>query len=777
MRTLTLILSVLMINFIQAQQAETLSQSSFGNGIEQPGLHHHNHNHLSPHQLMEDLLLTDELPNMHSADTGLLSRSAEFGLDSTYRYDTSGELFRIERYHKNVEGYPERIETFHRFSFINQPFDLAVYISEYQYDGAGRMINHISKQYDFDNHLPGEDYLTTSHTEYEFDAAGNQTFYSYKSIDWQSYQLVNRNRWYREYDLQHNQITYYLAQTGSQDLWINQRMDERALFEDGMLNMNSSRTANSQGEWVSGYRYDYLGYQNSLYTALIHQEWSYENQDWKNYRKFEAEFDSNDLYTVIKGFEWEKGNRNWWHFQNAHYEYNNQQLHSNILYEIRESLSAPWINDRNYIYDYNATGRMIEYIFQTWEGTQKSWFNVLKYTWQYDDEDRQIFFSSNNWSQDEQDWIGTYRSFREWYAANLPLYIKAENFSTEFNTWHGSVEHIYEYNNFEQRTFYQYLSNQNPETMFWQSGVKWTDDYDSYGYTSSRSWYNFDVDTQEFLWSYTNEYIHDYYENRKRTKYMTPWMKSAYELTVGYVTYQVDLQISSQGNSLEGATFTVNGQAYSSGSNGMISFSMVLDTTMTFNYTLEKEGYNSRQGTMTIDRNINESFVMIPTGSQTYEVKFVVKHGNDLIENASVNFTGYGTINTNQMGEALFEEVAPENNIAYTVTYGNLKYENELSVTDQDVALEINLEGLGVASLFARKIRLYPNPANNYLMVDAENGGNVTIEIRNINASLVLTRDDNSRLIKLDIRDLKPGLYFVRTMSGDSVSVEKLLVQ
>lgn len=103
--------------------------------------------------------------------------------------------------------------------------------------------------------------------------------------------------------MEFNQLIYSLSQTGYQDTWINQRTEERTLFNDGKTDVFFILNANNQGEWVSGSRYDYLGYQNSLYTGLIHQDWSYDNQQWGNYRKYEAEFDANDLYTVMKGYK------------------------------------------------------------------------------------------------------------------------------------------------------------------------------------------------------------------------------------------------------------------------------------------------------------------------------------------------------------------------------------------------------------------------------------------------------------------------------------------
>lgn len=130
------------------------------------------------------------------------------------------------------------------------------------------------------------------------------------------------------------------------------------------------------------------------------------------------------------------------------------------------------------------------------------------------------------------------------------------------------------------------------------------------------------------------------------------------------------------------------------------------------------------------------------------------------------------------MGEALFEEVMPENNISFAVAYGDLYYEDELSVTDHDLTLEVNLAELNTAALHDRKIRLYPNPATTYVMLDTGADGKVRVEIMCINGTRVFGQDYESRLIRLDVKKFKPGLYFIRTQSeSGNVTSEKLIVK
>jgi len=70
----------------------------------------------------------------------------------------------------------------------------------------------------------------------------------------------------------------------------------------------------------------------------------------------------------------------------------------------------------------------------------------------------------------------------------------------------------------------------------------------------------------------------------------------------------------------------------------------------------------------------------------TFDVTFTVTDGTDPIENATITLTGYGDLLTDASGIAIFTEVAPENDITYSViAAGFIGYNGTVSVVDSDV--------------------------------------------------------------------------------------------
>ncbi|MBK8405143.1 MAG: T9SS type A sorting domain-containing protein [Saprospiraceae bacterium] len=76
----------------------------------------------------------------------------------------------------------------------------------------------------------------------------------------------------------------------------------------------------------------------------------------------------------------------------------------------------------------------------------------------------------------------------------------------------------------------------------------------------------------------------------------------------------------------------------------------------------------------------------------------------------------------------------------------------------------------------APAIKLFPNPANNYFIL--ENGNFSRIDITDIHGKLVLTRmHANSQiLVHFDVDMLAPGPYLVKLYHDGSVSAHKLLI-
>ncbi len=74
-------------------------------------------------------------------------------------------------------------------------------------------------------------------------------------------------------------------------------------------------------------------------------------------------------------------------------------------------------------------------------------------------------------------------------------------------------------------------------------------------------------------------------------------------------------------------------------------------------------------------------------------------------------------------------------------------------------------------------IDIYPNPSADIINIEIENINDATIEIYNVSGMLILKRDHNSKVEKIDISGLSVGeMYFIKVRQGNNVRVEKMIV-
>ena len=87
-------------------------------------------------------------------------------LDSLHIYRFDSDLHEKKMYHYNDKNYLIRVETLYRTIHLEQPYDLAFFIEEYDWDEAGNKIWDRRLEWDKDN-LTADDYLVRHHYKYE----------------------------------------------------------------------------------------------------------------------------------------------------------------------------------------------------------------------------------------------------------------------------------------------------------------------------------------------------------------------------------------------------------------------------------------------------------------------------------------------------------------------------------------------------------------------------------------------------------------------------------
>jgi Leucine-rich repeat (LRR) protein len=74
-------------------------------------------------------------------------------------------------------------------------------------------------------------------------------------------------------------------------------------------------------------------------------------------------------------------------------------------------------------------------------------------------------------------------------------------------------------------------------------------------------------------------------------------------------------------------------------------------------------------------------------------------------------------------------------------------------------------------------INIYPNPSDGIINIDIENINNATIEIYDVNGTLIFSKVLNSESEKIDISGFSGGIYLVKVKQDGTVIVGKVLVR
>ncbi len=126
---------------------------------------------------------------------------------------------------------------------------------------------------------------------------------------------------------------------------------------------------------------------------------------------------------------------------------------------------------------------------------------------------------------------------------------------------------------------------------------------------------------------------------------------------------------------------------------GQVIFSDITEA-MGISYSINASGYPLFSGNIDITgSDVIKNIKLSTTGQTYYSVTFTVMNdSSQYINDAYVELEGYGTKTTDNNGETLFEDVAPDNNLNYTVTAADYqKSTGSINVTDQDIEKQIIL--------------------------------------------------------------------------------------
>ena len=223
--------------------------------------------------------------------------------------------------------------------------------------------------------------------------------------------------------------------------------------------------------------------------------------------------------------------------------------------------------------------------------------------------------------------------------------------------------------------------------------------------------------------------------------------------------YNVTFYVSDGTNPIEGATVTIGISDFVTLANGYVTSNAL--AAATFDYSVTADGYQTVQDQFTIvdqDITVNVELELLP--AEVYDVTFNVTDGANPLENVTLSFNG-SDFTSDASGEIIIYDVVPDTYV-YSVEFaGYISETGEITVIDQDVTIEITLTWTEILEQTVVNVKFYPNPANDYIIVEQEDIS--LIEIIDICGKILFSKTASEASTKIDITNLNAGMYFIKT--------------
>jgi len=156
-----------------------------------------------------------------------------------------------------------------------------------------------------------------------------------------------------------------------------------------------------------------------------------------------------------------------------------------------------------------------------------------------------------------------------------------------------------------------------------------------------------------------------------------------------------------------------------------------------------------------------------PTDVENIEITFLefdIEPINDYVKILNSDGQSVATLS----GDVLPDKILIEGNKATVI----FKTNNDIRAGGFKLKYQTNVNSS--KEIFANKIEIYPNPAEDFLNIKINNDRNYTIKIIGIDGKIYLTKTENSNS-QINIENLSSGIYFIEIIQDGEILREKFV--
>jgi len=154
--------------------------------------------------------------------------------------------------------------------------------------------------------------------------------------------------------------------------------------------------------------------------------------------------------------------------------------------------------------------------------------------------------------------------------------------------------------------------------------------------------------------------------------------------------YKLTFKVLDQLNNIvPGAAVNFKGSSLKTDANGLVSFDS-LEYELNVDYSVTRNGYETKNGTLNIDNNKTQTVVITRTATPIKVTFNVTDNGANPLANAQVSYN-YQQIATDALGKAEFQNIIPGETASYSISLPGYKTENESLTANKDTSVNITM--------------------------------------------------------------------------------------
>ncbi len=539
--------------------------------------------------------------------------------------------------------------------------------------------------------------------------------------------------------------------------------------DNGNITSQITRKKISASEWTGESKMTF-GYDvNDSLISRTYYLWDTTISQWRGYLKYEWSYNEYGFTTSSSIWRWDDYNNQWIGMINYTYVWD---IAGNMTHRIQRDDYLPdsnkWVNYIKEEMVYDTNNNKVEYHKYMWDDYNKVW----DYTWKeektYNSSERILSDVSYKWNSDSNRMVYNYQ-YTYSYDTNGNEILKVKDvWDNANNQW---VQDYKKENSYDADTNHlsEITYSWNADSSKWIGNTKDAYNYNANNYITKREYYTWNTDSADWRYLFKEDYTYD--ANGKLIEYLkNSWnydsLKLAKDMKYEYLNYDSGGHVTHfrsylwDADSAYWKNYTKRFYEYDSANNLTLEESYIWDgVTYHWKGFGKEERIYDHQGDLTFMAiydwdDVNKQWIGYTKREFIYDYSCSAK---ELIAN-----TKYSSMTVDNKIDRLTIYQYKNDNWQLGVDY--IYHYTSLGVND-------------TPQEYAEGLQIYPNPADDYLMIATGNDEEtLTIELYNIQGSKVLQREitGNSRLA---VGHLNKGSYVCRVKVADMMYIEKVMIE